>query len=119
MDESQYLVTVPSALIAQWRTELLFKFGLIEGANENDNYIMLVSVEKLNRSLVGSNWDFLVVDEVHNYLNNTEFYEKDEEDATQYYFDMMTRKKENGGKYNEKFLDYMPLEAEFDENEDE
>lgn len=73
--KKRILITVPSALIAQWRTELLFKFGLIEGANENDNYIMLVSVEKLNRSLVGSNWDFLVVDEVHNYLNNTEFYE--------------------------------------------
>lgn len=44
---------------------------------------------------------------------------KDEEDATQYYSDMMVRKKENGGKYNEKFLDYQPLETEFEDNEDE
>ena len=73
--KKRILITVPSALIAQWRTELLFKFGLIEGINQNDNHITLVSVEELNRSLVGSNWDFLVVDEVHNYLNNAEFYE--------------------------------------------
>ena len=43
---------------------------------------------------------------------------KNEEDATQYYTDMMHRKKENGGKYNEKFLDYQPLESEFDEEEE-
>lgn len=73
--KKRILITVPSALIAQWRTELLFKFGLIEGTNENDNHIKLVSVEELKRKLVESNWDFLVVDEVHNYLNNTEFYE--------------------------------------------
>lgn len=29
----------------------------------------------------------------------------------------MVRKKENGGKYNEKFLDYQPLESEFDDEE--
>ena len=58
-----------------------------------------------------------ILDDINTTMTKTFF--KDEEDATQYYFDMMTRKKENGGKYNEKFLDYMPLEAEFDENEDE
>lgn len=44
---------------------------------------------------------------------------KDETDATEYYSNMMVRKKENGGKYNEKFLDYQPLETEFEDNEDE
>lgn len=43
--KKRILITVPSALIAQWRTELLFKFGLMEGLNENDNHIRLVSVE--------------------------------------------------------------------------
>lgn len=42
---------------------------------------------------------------------------KNEEDATKFYSDMMIRKKENGGKYNEKFLDYQPLESEFDDEE--
>ena len=44
---------------------------------------------------------------------------KNEEDATQFYSEMMTRKKEHGGKYNEKFLDYKPLESEFDDDEEE
>ena len=44
-------------------------------------------------------------------------YYKNEDDATQYYSDMMTRKKEHGGKYNEKFLDYQPVESEFDDDE--
>lgn len=42
---------------------------------------------------------------------------KNEEDVTKFYSDMMVRKKENGGKYNEKFLDYQPLESEFDDEE--
>ena len=46
-----------------------------------------------------------------------EYFYKNEEDATKFYSDMMVRKKENGGKYNEKFLDYQPLESEFDDEE--
>lgn len=44
---------------------------------------------------------------------------KNENDAREYYTNMMVRKKENGGKYNEKFLDYQPLESEYEEDEDE
>ena len=44
---------------------------------------------------------------------------KDEADATEYYTNIMVRKKENGGKYNEKFLDYQPNESEFEDDEDE
>lgn len=36
---------------------------------------------------------------------------KDEQDATQYYTDRMYRKKEYGGAYNEKFLDFVKEEA--------
>lgn len=42
--KKRILITVPSALIAQWRTELLFKFGLMEGLNENDNHIRLLKM---------------------------------------------------------------------------
>ena len=34
-----------------------------------------------------------------------------------YYFEKMTRKKEMGGRYNEKFLDYIPADA--DENDED
>lgn len=56
-----------------------------------------------------------ILDDIDSTIRKT-FY-KNEEDATQFYSDMMVRKKENGGKYNEKFLDYQPLESEFDDEE--
>ena len=58
-----------------------------------------------------------ILDDINKNLAKT-FY-KDETDATEYYSNMMVRKKENGGKYNEKFLDYQPIETEFEDNEDE
>ena len=69
------LITVPGALIAQWKTELLFKFGLVDGQNDNDNYISLISVEDLSAATVQQKWDFVIIDEVHNYLNKKSTYE--------------------------------------------
>lgn len=67
--EKQVLITVPRALIAQWKTELLFKFGLLEGNDENGNSIKLLPVESLSREDCVVDWDFVIVDEVHNYLD--------------------------------------------------
>ena len=58
-----------------------------------------------------------ILDDINNALKKT-FY-KNEKDATKYYSDMMIRKKNYGGKYNEKFLDYQPLVSEFEEDEEE
>ncbi len=58
-----------------------------------------------------------ILDDINDTLKKT-FY-KNEEDATKFYYDMMTRKKNYGGKYNEKFLDYQPLASEFEEEEEE
>lgn len=69
------LITVPRSLVAQWRTELLFKFGLIEGENENENYISLIAVEDLKKDDCIEDWNFIVVDEVHNYLKKRDRYE--------------------------------------------
>lgn len=69
------LITAPRSLVAQWRTELLFKFGLLEGENENDNYISLVAVEDLRKDDCATEWNFVVVDEVHNYLKRRDKYE--------------------------------------------
>lgn len=51
-----------------------------------------------------------IVEELEKVLRRT-FY-RDELDATQYYAEKMVRKKNYGGKYNEKFLDYASEEAE-------
>ena len=49
----------------------------------------------------------------------TKTYYRDEEDATLLYSNTMIRRKENGGRYNEKFLDYEPSEEEFNDGEDQ
>lgn len=70
------LITVPKTLVEQWKTELLFKFGITEGANENNNFLTLIPVEEVSNQIAGQQWDFVIVDEVHNYLKNDEPYEK-------------------------------------------
>ncbi len=70
------LVVVPATLNAQWRTELLFKFGILEGKNENDNFLEIVNIEELENKDINIKWDFVIVDEVHNYLIEQLDYEK-------------------------------------------
>lgn len=73
--ERNVLITVPGALVSQWRTELLFKFGMVEGENENSNYISLIAVEELTNDQENQSWDFVIVDEVHNYIKDSRLYE--------------------------------------------
>lgn len=70
------LIVVPDALTAQWRTELLFKFGILEGENENDHFLAIETVEELEDEDCNTKWDFLIVDEVHNCLREQSEYEK-------------------------------------------
>ena len=61
-----------------------------------------------------------IVDELEAVISRT-FYQN-EDDAEQYYMDKRSRKKEYGGKYNEKFLDYgnqMPDEESEEPEEEE
>ena len=74
--ERKVLITVPHALVAQWRTELLFKFGITEGENENGNNVQLIAVEDIYEKIEQQKWDFVVVDEVHNYLNSEQKYKQ-------------------------------------------
>ena len=78
---------------------------------------MMYTLIDVENKAAGVNQRKTILDDINSSFNKT-FY-KNEEVATQYYSNMMIRKKENGGKYNEKFLDYQPLESEFDDNEDE
>ena len=77
---------------------------------------MMYSLVDVENKSSGVNQRKGILDSVNSIIGKTCY--KNEEDATQYYTDMMRRKKENGGKYNEKFLDYQQLESEFDEEEE-
>lgn len=66
------LITVPDSLIEQWRTELAFKFKLFNGNNINDNFIDIIGISNICN--VCSKYDFIIVDEVHRYLENINIY---------------------------------------------
>ena len=83
---------------------------------EELSFEMLYSLIDIENKASSINNRKSIIDDITNTIQKT-FY-KDEDDATLFYSAMMKRKKENGGKYNEKFLDYTPLESEFDGEED-
>ena len=70
------LIVVPTALASQWKTELLFKFGILEGENENDHFLCIETIEELDPEDCSTKWDFVIVDEVHNYIRESAEYEK-------------------------------------------
>lgn len=70
------LIVVPASLIAQWRTELLFKFGILEGENENAHHLTITTLEELKNLESEKKWDFVIVDEVHNCLRSQSYYDK-------------------------------------------
>lgn len=76
---------------------------------------MMYTMIDLENKTFGVNQRKDILERINNTISKT-FY-KDEDDATQFYYDMMVRKKEHGGKYNEKFLDYQTADSEFEDDE--
>lgn len=68
------------------------------------SFEMMYSLIDVENNAIGMTQRKGITDELERAIKKT-FY-KDEEDATQYYLDKMKRKKEHGGKYNEKFLEF-------------
>ena len=65
---------------------------------------MMYNLIDLENNATGMNKRKGIIDELEKVISRT-FYQN-EDDATKYYMDKMSRKKEYGGKYNEKFLSY-------------
>ena len=84
--------------------------------DEELTFEMMYSLIDIEKKASGVNQRKGILGNVNSIIRKTCY--KNEKDATEYYTNMMQRKKENGGKYNEKFLDYQPLESEFDEEEE-
>lgn len=69
---SKILIIVPDALVEQWRTELAYKFKILEGVDINNNDICLLGMSELSNCL--NKYDFVIADEVHKYLQDKEMY---------------------------------------------
>ena len=80
---------------------------------------MMYSLIDVESNATGMNQRKGIIDDSEKVIART-FYQN-EDDATKYYMDKMKRKKDYGGKYNEKFLSYgnQPPEEETDEEPEE
>lgn len=69
------LIIVPKTLKEQWKTELFLKFNIEEGEDRNHNSIIVKSIDEVNQAEQFSNWDFVIIDEVHRYLADENQYD--------------------------------------------
>ena len=65
---AKVLIIVPDALVEQWRTELAYKFKILEGKDVNNNDICLIGMSEIIGHLY--EYDFVIADEVHKYLQD-------------------------------------------------
>lgn len=70
---SKILIVVPDALVEQWRTEMAYKFQILEGEDVNCNHISLMGMSELN--MANLTYNFVIADEVHKYLQNEMHYQ--------------------------------------------
>ena len=85
--------------------------------NEELAFEMMYSMIDIENNASNVNLRKGILDSLSSTIGKT-FY-KNEEDATAYYTAQMVRKKENGGKYNEKFLENKTNVSEYEDSEEE
>ena len=72
---SNVAIIVPEALKEQWRTELAYKFRILEGKDINNNEIHIIAMDNISRYECDSKYDFVIADEVHKYLHDSNKYQ--------------------------------------------
>ena len=65
------LIVVPDTLKEQWKTELFFKFYIEVGKGRNGNKVFIKSFSELSLEDIANKWDFVIIDEVHRYLDDS------------------------------------------------
>lgn len=68
--DAKVLIVVPKTLKEQWLGELLLKFNIDIENSRNRNQILVRSIDELDLTVCAIQWNFLIVDEVHRYLND-------------------------------------------------
>ena len=68
------LIIVPDALVEQWRTELAYKFKILEGIDVNNNNVCLVGMSEIDSCSL--DYTFVIADEVHKYLQEDDMYQE-------------------------------------------
>lgn len=73
---SRALILAPKALVEQWKTELLIKFNISVGVDQNQNLISVKAIEDISSADAIERWSILIVDEIHRVLYNKQQYER-------------------------------------------
>ncbi len=68
--DQRALIVVPESLKEQWNTELFLKFNIEQGNDQNNNSVVIKAITEVTRDDTVSKWDFVIIDEVHRYLEN-------------------------------------------------
>ncbi len=74
--DTKALIIVPPALKEQWISELLLKFNIPVGKNNNNNSVQVKTLSELKEKDDYNFWDFVIIDEVHRYIFDKEQYKK-------------------------------------------
>lgn len=70
------LIIVPDQLKEQWKTELLIKFGISPDWSKNGNTVEVKTISQLTTEDCFVPWQFVIIDEVHRYLQDDTKYGK-------------------------------------------
>lgn len=70
------LILVPDQLMEQWKKELLIKFGIDPKTVVNGNHVTIQLMSRLTLADCTAHWDFVIIDEVHRYLENDQIYSR-------------------------------------------
>lgn len=73
--DTNALILVPRALKEQWTSELLLKFNIPIGNGLNGNTLSIKAIEDIGLEELISEWDFVIVDEVHKYIFDKKQYD--------------------------------------------
>ena len=70
------LILVPDQLMEQWKKELLIKFGIDSETIANGNHVAIQRMSQLTWADCSTHWDFVIIDEVHRYLEDDQIYSR-------------------------------------------
>lgn len=73
--QAKSLILVPDSLVEQWKIEMFLKFNILPGEDSSNNTLVLKTISQLSLSDMIREWDFVIIDEVHNYLNSDQYEE--------------------------------------------
>lgn len=72
--QKRVVIITPNFLKEQWRTELFFKFDIVQGVDFKGNCITLMTFSEFEQNYCMEEYDFVIIDEVHRLINEKNYH---------------------------------------------